>query len=57
MPRAKRSTVRDAPTETAPKARAKDLRGSLERAELEVSTGLKPPRARVGARYGAHPST
>lgn len=55
MPRAKRRTERDAPTAPAPKARAKLLHGLSRAHGLSASTGAKPPRARVGARYRAHP--
>ena len=55
MPRAKRSTGRDAPTAPAPKARAKILRAASRSHRPRGSTGAKPPRARVGARYRAQP--
>ena len=55
MPRAKRSTERDAPTAPAPEARAKILRAAPRSYRPRGSTDAKPPRARVGARYRAHP--
>lgn len=55
MPRAKRRTERDAPTAPAPKARAKILCAARRSHGPRGSVGAKPPRARVGARYGAHP--
>jgi hypothetical protein len=55
MPRAKRSTERDAPTEPVPKARAKILRGARRSHRPRGCFSAKPPRARVGGRYRTHP--
>jgi hypothetical protein len=55
MPRAKRRTERDAPAAPAPKARAKNSFGVPRNHRPRGGIGAKPPRARVGARYRAHP--
>jgi hypothetical protein len=39
----------------AERALRKFFAALLEATDLEANTDAKPPRARVGARYGAHP--